>query len=96
MAAATKTDTQRIVELEARLMKLEEKLNDLACFTGRVVRGAFGDDFNKYDVADDPMLVWIEELVDEDDPDEEWTYARWEYRPEVRKAHAGPGGADAS
>jgi hypothetical protein len=70
MAAATKTDAERIVELE-------EKINDLADFVGRLTDATFGAGFRDYDRGE-PCLTWEEYVSDEGTPDEDriwwWTF----------------------
>lgn len=64
---------------EERIAELEQKVEDLAGFVGRLTRGMFGDDFDKYDCREEPLLVWEQfaPLPEDDDDDEPvgwWTY----------------------
>lgn len=64
---------------EARIAELEQKVEDLADFVGRVTAGIFGNSFHaKYDCAEDGLLVWKEVPADPDDPEDMdvgwWTY----------------------
>lgn len=74
MAAPAEATTE---QLQARVDKLEEQVDDLASFVGRVTDATFGARFKECDRGND-VLTWKEVLTDEGTEDEAlcgwWVY----------------------
>lgn len=66
---------------EERLAAVEQKVDDLAAFVGRLTAATFGDDFAKYDPLIEPLLEWETELMDAGTEDE-FLFGRWVYQRE--------------
>lgn len=77
---------------EERIHTLEQQVRDLADFVGRLAFGTFGADFDKYDPADDKLLIWEEDLCDAGTEDEElvgwWIYKGPEYKALIAELDA--------
>lgn len=77
---------------EERIHALEQQVDQLAEFVGRLTFGAFGGNFKSYDVGDDQLLVWHEELCDEGTEDEAlvgwWVYKGPEYQALIAELDA--------
>lgn len=75
---------------ESRIAELEEKVEELANYLGRVTAGIFGDNFEaKYDCGEDGLLVWNHVPADPEDPDD-IDVGWWVYKaPGAPKAASG-------
>ena len=52
--------TAKAPTTDERIRVLEEKVDDLASFVGRVTDAVFGKRFDEHDRQDDGLLVWKE------------------------------------